>query len=138
MNAYKKRILIVDDDSAFANLLAMTLRRTGQYETRQESNPKRAVAAAREFRPQVILLDVIMPDMDGGDVALNLAQDLATHGIPLLFMTGLVDNEEVPLGGLSAGGHRVLPKPVSIAELMACIEAFPPARLCAHTPPSWS
>src|SRR4030095_10793649 len=126
MNAYKKRVLIVDDDSVFANMLAMTLRRTGQYETRQENNPRHAVAAAREFKPQVILLDVIMPEMDGGDVALNLAQDLVTHGIPLLFMTGLVDTEEVPLGGLSAGGHRILPKPVSIAELTACIEAFAP------------
>ncbi|HWE01982.1 MAG TPA: response regulator [Tepidisphaeraceae bacterium] len=99
----------------------MALNQTGFYETREENSALRTVPAAREFKPDVVLLDVMMPDADGGDIAGDLKADDATAHIPIIFLTALVGNEETSLGGLLSGGHRFLPKPVSLAELTQCI-----------------
>jgi CheY-like chemotaxis protein len=118
----KKRVLIVDDDGNFARMLGLTLRQLAGYDTRAEDQAPRALASARQFRPDVILLDVCMPGMDGGEVASRLAGDEATRRIPVLFLTSLVDGEEAPFGGLSSGGRRFLPKPGSVVEITHCIE----------------
>jgi DNA-binding response OmpR family regulator len=103
-------------------MMGMALRQTGRYETREENEALKTVAATREFKPDVVLLDVMMPDADGGDIARDLKADSATAHIPIIFLTALVGNEETSLGGLLSGGHRFLPKPVSLAELTQCIE----------------
>src|SRR4051812_5997949 len=64
----KRRILIVDDEPDFTFMMGLTLEQTGQFEVRQENDAFQALATAREFLPDLILLDVMMPDMDGGDV----------------------------------------------------------------------
>jgi DNA-binding response OmpR family regulator len=103
-------------------MMGMALQQTGQYEIREENNATHTVSAAREFRPDVVLLDVMMPEADGGDIAGDLKADDLTAHIPIIFLTALVGNEETSLGGLLSGGHRFLPKPVSLAELTQCIE----------------
>src|SRR5579871_6280691 len=118
----KKRVLIVDDEPDFTLMMGMALRQTGQYETREENNALLTVSAARDFKPDVVLLDVMMPEADGGDVAGHLKADPLTAHLPVIFLTALVGNEETNLGGLLSGGHRFLPKPVSLAELTQCIE----------------
>src|SRR5277367_6104600 len=117
----KTRVLIVDDEPDFTLMMGMALQQTGQYEVREENNALNTVAAAREFKPDVVLLDVMMPEADGGDIAGDLKADDATTHIPIIFLTALVGNEETNLGGLLSGGHRFLPKPVSLAELTQCI-----------------
>ena len=64
----KKRILIIDDEAGFTRMVKLNLEKTGQFEVREENKATYALAAAREFKPDLIILDVIMPTMDGGDV----------------------------------------------------------------------
>ncbi len=124
----KTRVLIVDDEPDFTMIMGLALGQTGQYEIREENNPLHSLAAAREFHPDVILLDVMMPQIDGGDIARELKADPATADIPIIFLTALVGNDETDLGGMLSGGHCFLPKPVSLAELTQCItEVVTPA-----------
>ena len=125
----KTRVLIVDDEPDFTLMMGMALGQTGNFETREENYALHAVAAAREFQPDVVLLDVMMPEADGGDVAGQMKADPRTAHIPIIFLTALVGNEETSLGGLLSGGHRFLPKPVSLAELTQCI-----AEVTGNTP----
>ena len=77
-----KRILVVDDEQGFTMLLKMNLEKKGGYEVRVENDATKALDAAREFRPQVVLLDVVMPEMDGGDVALSFRKILGCGACP--------------------------------------------------------
>ena len=65
----KKKVMLVDDEKSFTNLLKLNLEETGNYEVRVENWAEDAVNAAKEFRPDIILLDIIMPRMPGGNVA---------------------------------------------------------------------
>src|SRR6185503_21291437 len=71
----KKRVLIIDDEASFARMVKLNLEKSGEFEVRVENKPTYALAAAREFKPDLILLDVIMPAMDGGDVANQIKRD---------------------------------------------------------------
>jgi Response regulator containing CheY-like receiver, AAA-type ATPase, and DNA-binding domains len=71
----KKKILVVDDEVAFTRTLKMNLERTGQYEVRVENFAQDALKAAKEFKPDLIILDVIMPAEFGGDIAAKLRSD---------------------------------------------------------------
>ena len=122
MTTKKKRILVVDDEDGVTFIVKAALEQTRNYEVVEENDPAHALLAAREFKPDLILLDVMMPGMDGGDVAAQFKSDRATRDIPIVFLTAIVSGDEVPVGGVVRGGHRYLPKPVSIAELISCIE----------------
>ena len=120
--ATKRRVLIVDDEADFTLVAGLTLEQTGRYETRQENDPRRTVAAARDFRPDVILLDVMMPDMDGGDVLAELRAGPDTRDIPVIFLTALVGSHEAAAGALPGGGQCFVPKAAPVAELVGRIE----------------
>ncbi len=77
----KKRILVVDDEAALTRMVKMNLERTGNYEVRTENQGAKAVAAAREFMPNLIFLDVMMPDMSGDEVSQQLRDDPVLAGI---------------------------------------------------------
>ncbi|MDB6030786.1 MAG: response regulator receiver protein, partial [Verrucomicrobiales bacterium] len=64
-----KKVLIVDDEVSITRLLKLNLERTGLFVVRDENRASKALQAAKEFKPDVVLLDVMMPEMDGGDVA---------------------------------------------------------------------
>lgn len=134
MSSRKTRILIVDDEESLTRMMALTLEQTGAYETRHVNHADQTLAAAHEFEPDVVVLDVIMPEMDGGEVLAQLRADPLTRDMPVIFMTALVDSEEAPLGGLVSAGHHFLPKPISCAELARCIESVQCERSMAATP----
>ena len=71
----KKRIFIVDDESGFTRLLKLTLEKTGGYLVKEENDGTNAWRAAREFKPDIIFLDIVMPKIDGGDVAQQIRSD---------------------------------------------------------------
>lgn len=118
----KKRILLVDDDLAFTRMMKLNLERSGTYEIRIENTGSQAVASAREFKPNLILLDVIMPEVDGGDVAAMLKDDPFLKDIPVVFLTALVSGEENVSGGLIRSGYRFIGKLTSEKEMLQCIE----------------
>ena len=119
----EKRILIVDDEPVVTEMLKLNLEQIGKYVVSEENNPRQALAAARQFQPDLVLLDVMMPGMDGGDVAAMLATDAQIREVPIIFLTALISTEEVPSGGLTNRQHRMLPKATPINELIEHIEA---------------
>jgi CheY-like chemotaxis protein len=118
----KKRILIVDDEADFTAVTAMALEGIGRYKVRQENSATHALEAALEFRPELILLDIMMPDKDGGDVLADLQSRPETRDVPVVFLTALVAANESPFGSISSGGRQYLPKPVSLGSLAMTID----------------
>jgi DNA-binding response OmpR family regulator len=117
----KKRILVIDDEVSFARMVKMNLEKSGDFEVRVENRAMNALSAAREFLPDIILLDVIMPGMDGGDVSKQIKRDRNLKGTPIVFLTATVSRREAGEGGLNSGGELFLAKPVSVETLVACI-----------------
>ena len=117
----KKRVLIIDDEASFTRMVKLNLEKTGTFEVREENKAAYALAAAREFKPDVILLDVIMPTMDGGDVAAQIRNDRHLKGTPIIFLTATVSQREAGDGGLNSGGDLFLAKPVSVENLTHCL-----------------
>ncbi len=118
----KKRILVVDDEPALTRMVKLNLERTGNYEVRTENQGSMAVQAAREFKPDLIFLDVMMPDMTGDEISAQLKEDEELSRIKFIFMTAIVTRDETESMGSNIGGHVFLAKPVKTDELLATIE----------------
>ena len=118
----KKRILVVDDEPSVTRTLKLSLESGDDYEVHTEDLAANALAAARRFRPDLILLDVMMPGMDGGDVAAELQADPLLRDTPVIFLTAIVTNEETKGHETMIGTHMFLAKPVDLAELKKSIE----------------
>jgi two-component system, OmpR family, response regulator len=109
------RVLVVDDESTLAELLSMALRYEG-WEVRTAADGSSAVRVAREFRPDAVVLDVMLPDFDGLEVLRRLRGE--TPDVPVLFLTAK-DAVEDRVAGLTAGGDDYVTKPFSLEELVA-------------------
>jgi CheY-like chemotaxis protein len=86
----KKKILLVDDEESITRTLKLFLDRSGGFEVRTENKGSQAVRVARDFRPDLIVLDVIMPDADGGAIAQDLGEDPDLQSIPIVFLTAII------------------------------------------------
>jgi two-component system, OmpR family, response regulator len=117
-----KKILIIDDEESFTRMLKMNLEATNSYEVRAENRAPQSVFTARDFKPDLILLDVMMPGMDGGEIASRLQSDPRLRDIPIVFLTAAVKKEEVGSHGGFIGGFPYLAKPVDVEMLISCIE----------------
>ena len=84
----KVKILLVDDEKIFCKMVKLNLEETDQYEVRTETRGQDAFAAVKEFMPDVILLDISMPDINGIDVLAELKRDENTKDIPVIMVTG--------------------------------------------------
>jgi CheY-like chemotaxis protein len=122
-----KRILVVDDEPAVTRALKLNLEMTGHYAVRMENSGVKALAAAQEFRPDLILLDVMMPEVDGGDVAAQIGNDPGLHNVPIIYLTALASHQDS--GAREAGSDKrtVLAKPVDLGQLLACLQEHLPA-----------
>jgi len=122
-----KRILIIDDEAGFTRMVRINLEKTGEFEVREENRAGNALATARDYRPDLILLDVIMPTRDGGDVAALIHKDRQLRHVPIIFLTATVSAREAGPAGLNSGGCLFLAKPVSTEVLIQRIkEHLPP------------
>lgn len=119
----KKKILFVDDEAKFVRAVKLNLEETGEYEVRIETEGKKALPAALEFKPDLIFLDIVMPDVDGGEAAQRIKADETLKGIPIVFLTALARQEEEKIRDGSIGGH-LLAKPVTTERLIECIKKY--------------
>jgi CheY-like chemotaxis protein len=119
---HKKRILVVDDEPGITHLLKLTLERTGQYEVREENASVLALAAAREFQPNLILMDVMMPGVTGGDVAASLRDEPGLRKVPIVFLTAAVKREEIGGPDARIGGQHYIAKPLDVQGVIAVLE----------------
>lgn len=118
----KKRILVVDDEIGFTRLLKLNLEQTNDYDVRIENRPAHALNAAREFGPDLVLLDVLMPGMFGADVAVGLRADARFKSTPIVFITAAVSKTRVKENDGLISGFPFLAKPSSVEEVIEQIE----------------
>ncbi|MCF7990411.1 MAG: response regulator [Thiohalocapsa sp.] len=118
----QKKILLVDDEQALTRMMRLNLEQTGRYEVREENRGANAVRAAREFMPDLIFLDVMMPDMGGDEVAEQLKEDPTLKHIRYAFLTAIITKRETGTGAAEISGETFLAKPVKREELLAVVE----------------
>ena len=111
----------MDDEAGFTRLLKLTLEGTKRYIVKEENDGARALTTARLFRPDLILLDIVMPKVDGGDVARQITSDPVLKAVKIIFLTAIVSQKEASGAG-GIGGFPFMAKPVSLAALTAMIE----------------
>ena len=131
MIADKKKVLVVDDEVSITRLLKLNLEKTGKYTVQTINSSEAALKAALEFHPDIILLDVIMPGLDGGYLASVIREHPALKTVPIVFLTAAETKQEVAARHGLTGGLPMLAKPVDLAEVMACLE-----RVLSSTPPA--
>ncbi len=122
MNTEKKRILAVDDQPGNTRLLKLYLEQTNNYVVREENDARAALSAAEEFQPHLILLDVMMPGMDGGELAACFKASPKLNAVPIVFLTATITKGEVEASGGRVGGQSFLAKPVVLKEVAACLK----------------
>jgi two-component system OmpR family response regulator len=114
------RAVVVDDEDSLTDLLSMALRYEG-WDVRLASDGQHALSVIREFRPDVVVLDIMLPDIDGLAVLSRLRAD--NIQVPILFLTAK-DSVEDRVAGLTVGGDDYVTKPFSLEELVARLRAL--------------
>jgi two-component system OmpR family response regulator len=114
------RVLVVDDEPSIVEVISMALRYEG-FDVESASNGREALSEVSEFRPHLMLLDIMLPDMEGFEVAQRLGAQRAE--LPIIFLTAR-DTTEDKVRGLSMGGDDYVTKPFSLEELVARIRAI--------------
>lgn len=117
----KNKVLIVDDEPNALFILGKELTARG-YSVLTAENGKDAVTLARSEHPGLILLDVAMPEMDGGQVAEKLQEGLLTRDIPIIFLTALYPRQKDAEQSRIVAGHVFIAKPYDIEELLIQME----------------
>ncbi|MEI8063306.1 MAG: response regulator [Verrucomicrobiota bacterium] len=115
-----KRVLVVDDEVTFTSLVKLNLEKTGQFTVREVNDPLKALTAAREFKPDIALLDVIMPGKDGGQVLAELRAEFT--GLPVIFVTATMTQRGLHQRDDQINGVPFIAKPVEAKKLIKRIE----------------
>jgi two-component system alkaline phosphatase synthesis response regulator PhoP len=117
----KETLLVVDDEEDLLELIAYNLKKEG-YQVLTCDNGKEGIRLAREFRPDLVLLDVMMPDMNGIEVCREIKHDPEMKHTPIVFLTAKMD-EKIEVQGLDLGADDYLSKPISTSKLKSRIKA---------------
>ena len=107
----RTKVFVVDDDPDASRLVKTILEKTQFFEVKIVNRSHDAIAAAREFKPDVFVLDVDMPGKDGGELSRDIREDAALRDVPILFLTGLISREETREGAALRSGMSFLSKP---------------------------
>ncbi len=117
----KKRILLVDDESGFTRLVKVMLEQSGRYTVREENDAAKALEVALEFKPDLVLLDLVMPKSDGASLGRQIQNDPQLQGTRIVLLTGSISKN--PHEPTRVGDFLALSKPIGIQELMKAIDA---------------
>lgn len=117
----KKKILIIDDEKDFTQMVKLNLEQSGKYEVGIENKGPNALSAAKKFKPQLILLDILMPGVDGFKVLEMLKKDFSTVSIPVIMLTAVM-TEEAKGKATSLYDEGYIEKPVNAEVLEAEID----------------
>ncbi len=117
-----QRILIVEDEEAIVEVVSQTLRRHG-YETASAADGDDALEKAFSLRPDLVILDLMLPKMDGWEVCRRLKADRQTASVPVLMLTARREERDV-VEGLEIGADDYMKKPFSLSELAARVKAL--------------
>ena len=121
--AHKKKILVIDDEEDFCFFVKGNLESTGEFEVIATTRGKEGIELARGEKPDLILLDILMPELSGDEVAQAIVGDPETNKIPIIFLTVIVPKEEIGTETVKKIGKRhFMAKPVGTHELVAGIK----------------
>ena len=115
----KKKILVADDEANTLTYLCRILERE-KYEVISTTKGKEAVELTLAHQPDLVILDIVMPDLDGGEAASLISNNPRTAGIPIVFLTGILTKDEESYAG-TTGRRHVLAKPVTRENLLEMI-----------------
>jgi CheY-like chemotaxis protein len=116
------KVLVIDDEADFCYFVKKNLIQDGQFDVISATNGKDGLELAEKELPDIILLDLFMPDMPGEDVAAALKENTATADIPILFVTALATNDDiVDSEENKIGNNYILPKPIRTKKLIETI-----------------
>lgn len=118
----KKKILLVDDEEAFGRMVKMNLEKTGDFEVRVEQMASRSLQTAQEFKPDLILMDIMMRDLAGPAAVQQIRSDPRFQNTPLVYLSAALPKKEGQEEKDTFAGHPYIAKPVTAEELIACIE----------------
>jgi two-component system OmpR family response regulator len=122
VNMPEKKILIVDNEPELTDVLKIALETLACFCIQTENDPSHAVAVAKEFAPDLIIMDIKMPGLDGADVAIQLQAETTLSETPIVFLTGTVTTPEIVRHGSKAGGLRFLPKTMRLDSMVAFLK----------------
>lgn len=125
-NTVRKKILVVDDEEEILEHLTNILERAG-YTVITTSKGKKVLELAQNQRPDLIILDIVLPDMDGSEVARRLAESPSTAGVPVVFLTGILKKEE-EINVEKTGKSYIMAKPVTGEDLLEMVSRVLPKK----------
>lgn len=116
-----KRILIIDDEVSFTRLMSMNLEDTGDFEVKIENDPLKATQTAKYFKPDMVILDILMPGKSGLQLATEWESSEELAALPILFLTAAMSKDQPDVENELLIKHQVLIKPVSFTQLVDTI-----------------
>lgn len=125
-DSVKKKILLIDDEPFITSLMAMNLEDSGRYEVREQNDSLKALETIMDFVPDLVVLDVMMPDLDGADIIYRLKNDARLKQIAVVFHTATVREAELNANGGIISGFPFLAKPATTDQMIAFIEKHLP------------
>ncbi len=117
----KKKILVVEDEHTSQQLIQFHLNNTGKYEVKILADGRQTLATANEYSPDLILLDIIIPETSGIDISRELASEANLKDIPVVFITSLVTEDEVESQDGIFYDRPCLAKPITKDKLLKCV-----------------
>ncbi len=118
----KKKILIIDDEEDFCKLVKKNIEQTGEFVVYIATNGEDGIGLVKEINPALVLLDIVMPGMDGAEVAAQIRDDESIQDTPIVFLTAIVRGDESDTQASFTKGYSLLSKTVTLKELIACIK----------------
>lgn len=119
----KRSILVVDDDVDTSQIVKLILEKTGLYSVATCNQGSAALKIIQDTRPELVLLDIMMPDADGAEIAKRVQEDKSLARTRVVFMTSLVSQQEVVRNSM-IGGHLFISKPISSEVLLQRVKEF--------------
>jgi CheY-like chemotaxis protein len=119
----RSKVLIIDDEDGFCEFVKWSLEKTGRFEVIVSTDGETGIALAQKEQPELVLLDIRMPQMNGAEVADHLLHADVTRDIPIAFVTGLLHKDEVEKLSGYIHGFPFITKPLTKAELIEQVDA---------------
>jgi CheY-like chemotaxis protein len=119
----KTRILVIDDEDIVCESIRLTLEATGNYEVMSSTSGSEGLRLAEIHQPDLVLLDIMMPEMSGAEVAERLVKNDKTCDIPIAFITGLLTKDDVEKRQGFIHGFLFISKPLTPSDLVAQVES---------------
>jgi len=118
---HKSKVLIIDDNEELANLLKLNLEKTKRYRVYTANSGRKGIQVVQKKRPDVVVLDIMMPDMDGLEVLEQIKGEVKTYEIPVIMLTGMSNPDSWEKARENYAGEYLV-KPVSVERLMNTID----------------